>query len=210
MTTLLLIRHALCDSVGHSLAGRTPGVHLNATGRAQAAALAERLARVPLAGIYSSPLERTRETAEAIAARQAGAPGRTVAVEVVPELLELDFGDWTGRTLAELDGDERWRAFNRFRSSTRIPGGELIVEVQARAVGALERLIQRHPAATVAVVSHGDVLRAMLAYYLGVPLDLMARLTVDPASVSIVRAGHFDAKVQCINLTAGWPDGLDS
>jgi probable phosphomutase (TIGR03848 family) len=199
MTTFLLIRHGTCDSVGRSIAGRAPGVHLNGAGRAQVAALADRLAALPIAAIYSSPLERACETAAPLAARH----GK--AVTILPELTELDFGEWTGRTLAELDTAEGWRAFNTFRSGTRIPSGELMTEVQARAVGALERLTQTHGDATVAIVTHGDVIRAVLTYFLGMPLDLLQRIEIDPAAVSIVRLDRFGPVVLRLNSTFDGP-----
>jgi probable phosphomutase (TIGR03848 family) len=199
MTTFLLIRHGLCDSVGRAIAGRAPGVHLNHTGQAQAEALAHRLAGIPIAAVYSSPLERARETATPLAKRQ----GKSVAI--VPELNELDFGDWTGRTLAELDQADGWREFNAFRSGTRIPGGELMSDVQSRAVGALERLARWHGDATVAAVSHGDVIRAMLTYFLGMPLDLLQRLEIAPASISVVRFDRYGPVVPLINSTEDWP-----
>ena len=128
---------------------------------------------------------------------------------VVPDLLELDFGDWTGRSIAELEAAEAWRGFNVFRSGTRIPGGELMTEVQARAVGALERLSRQHPTSTIAVVSHGDVIRAMLVYFLGMPLDLLQRIAIDPASVSVLRLDPFGATVLRMNTVARWPDGRE-
>jgi probable phosphomutase (TIGR03848 family) len=199
MTTFLLIRHGSCDPVGKSIAGRAPGIHLNDTGRAQATALAERLAAVPVAAVYSSPLERAQETAAPLAARQ----GKSVTI--VPELVELDFGEWTGRTLAELHEAAGWREFNAFRSGTRIPGGELMSEVQSRAVGALERLARSHPDATVAAVSHGDVIRAILTYFLGMPLDLLQRIEIDPTSVSVLRLDRFGPAVLRMNGTGDWP-----
>ena len=183
MTTLLLVRHALCDPVGKAVAGRAPGVLLNETGRAQAERLSERLAGLPIEALYSSPLERARETARPIAERLG------LEVRLAPELLELDFGEWTGLTFEEVRASAAWQQFNSFRSCTRIPGGELMLEVQARAVAALERLRERH-AGWVVAVSHGDVIRAAIAHYVGIPLDLVQRLEVGPASVSAL---SFDA-----------------
>jgi probable phosphoglycerate mutase len=195
MTTLLLVRHAMCDPVGRAIAGRAPGVSLNAEGRAQAERLAERLARRALDAIYASPLERARETADAIAAPHA------LAVCVDAGLNEIDFGDWTGRTLAELEPVAAWRAFNSRRRSARIPGGESMRDAQLRAVAAVERLCERHPSATVLAVSHGDIIKGIVAHYLGMSLDHLARLEIAPASVSVLAREGSRATVLALNTT---------
>lgn len=199
MTTILLIRHATCDPVGSVLSGRTPSVHLNSRGHAQAEALAERLAPVALDAIYSSPLERTVQTAEAIAR------GRHLRVETMEELLELDFGRWTGRRFADLDGDEEWRRWNAVRSLARIPEGEAMLEVQTRALSALRAVTSRWPEGRCAVVSHGDLIRSTLAYLLGMPTDLMLRIEIRPASASVVQLGPDYVKVVCVNHTGDLP-----
>jgi probable phosphomutase (TIGR03848 family) len=195
MTTFLLIRHALCDSVGRSIAGRQRGVQLNDTGRRQAQRLADRLSPVQLAGVYSSPLERAVDTARPIASKQG------LAVQVVEGLNEIDFGDWTGRALTDLDQLPDWQRFNRLRGSSSIPGGESMVEVLARALRELDRLRELHPApeAKVAVVSHGDVLRAVVAHLLGIPLNFMQRLQIDPASVSAVEMDNQAPRLLLLN-----------
>ncbi len=124
----MLIRHGLTDAVGHRITGRLPGVHLNETGRGQAAALPDRLTRWKIDAIYSSPLERTLETAAPLAERL----GMTVRPDIA--FAEFDFGDWAGMLISELDEREDWKVFCRYRSSTRAPGGELITEVQTRMV----------------------------------------------------------------------------
>ena len=203
MTTFLLIRHALCDPVGRSIAGRQPGVHLNAEGKRDAVSLGAQLAQLALAGVYSSPLERALETAGSIAAPH-GLP-----VYTAPGLNEVDFGEWTGKTLEELDGLAEWKNFNTRRSQTRIPGGEAMPEVLSRATAELDRQSRLHPGeALVAVVSHGDVLRAVFADALGMSLDNLQRLEVSPASISVLRFDRGDRRVLQINLTAGWPDSL--
>jgi probable phosphoglycerate mutase len=190
---LYLVRHALCDPVGRSLSGRTPRVCLNAEGRAQATALAARLAGARLTAVHSSPLARALETAATLARPH----GLTPTVE--PGLAELAFGAWTGRTIDGLHGDPTWTHFNAYRSGTRAPGGELALEAQARAVAAVLRLAESHPDARVAVVSHADVLKAVLGHLLGVPLDLQHRLEVAPASVSEVELSPWGARVLAIN-----------
>jgi probable phosphoglycerate mutase len=175
-------------------------VHLNTAGEGQAARLADRLRAVRIEAVYSSPLERARQTAEPIA-RGRGVEGGALEVRTLDALAEIAFGEWTGRTLSELDREPAWRRFNSFRSGTRIPGGELIAEVQARAVSGLVALRGRHPAGTVVAVSHGDVIRAALAYWLGMPLDLMQRLEVEPASVSAVELDDDGVRILRLNDT---------
>lgn len=180
-TTILLVRHAAHDHLGHVLSGRMPDIPLNAAGRAQARALGARLARVPLAAIYTSPVQRARETATAIAA---------AAGEAVPEtadaLDEIDFGAWTGQTFAALDGDPAWAAWNMRRGSALPPGGEAMRDVQARAMGFAARIAAQHGGGMVALVSHCDVIRAAIAGWLGLHLDRLLGFAVDPASVSRV------------------------
>jgi broad specificity phosphatase PhoE len=201
VTTFLLIRHASCDPVGRSIAGRKPGVHLNAEGSEQAARLAERLTALSIDGLYSSPLERAMETAEPIGSRQ------HLDIQPAAGLLEVDFGSWTGKTLSELELVPEWRSFNQFRSGTRIPGGENMAEVLSRSLGELERLRRLHPSpgALVAVVSHGDVLRMLLTHALGMPADLLHRLELSPASVTVLQVEDYGIRLLLLNSTEGWP-----
>ena len=157
MTTFFLIRHASCSGLGQTLWGRTPGVCLNETGKLEAQRLAERFRGMTLEAIYSSPLERALETAETIA--------RTMKLEVNrnPAFDEIDFGDWTGKSFETLSSDEVWRRFNSVRSATRIPGGESFLEVQTRVVTELDKLSSQHNNARVAIVSHGQIPRRILA-----------------------------------------------
>ena len=178
MAIVLLVRHAAHDLLGRAIAGRMPGVHLNGEGRRQASLLAEQLARAPIAAVYSSPLERARETAQPIAERL------KLPLRIAGEANEVDFGDWTNRDFAALAKLEAWRLFHSFRSGTRIPGGELLIETQARIVGLIGRLAERHGREHIAVVSHGDVIRSALVYYLGMPIDFISRIEVGPASIS--------------------------
>jgi probable phosphomutase (TIGR03848 family) len=197
MTTLYLIRHGLTDLVGHTMAGRMPGVHLNETGRREAERLAEALAHAPIQRIYSSPLERARETAAPLAAKLG------LDVRISEALNEVDVGDWTGKTIKELEPVELWKQWNQFRSGLRIPNGETMLEVQARMMGALESVRRKLPDGAVALISHGDPLRATLAYLLGAPLDMLLRFEVGPASVSIVHLHDWGAQVRCINVRPG-------
>lgn len=181
MTDLLLIRHATNDWVGDRLAGWTPDVHLNDPGRAQAAALAARLASWRLEAIYSSPLERAVETAQAVAQRH----GLEVAIE--PGVGESRYGAWTGQSIKELAKTPEWLQVQFTPSLAQFPDGESLSEMQARAVAAIERLRRLHSKGVVAVFSHADVIKALAAYYAGMPFDLFQRLVIDTASVTWLR-----------------------
>ncbi len=195
MTVFLLIRHGANDSIDQNiLAGRTPDVHLNEQGRRQAADLAEFLRDRPLQAIYSSPLERTMETAEPIARLH------HVEVQVLPEITEVDYGAWTGRSVADLALDPCWKAYNTLRGGTRIPSGELGLEVQLRMIRAFEKLSGVHETGLVALVSHGDPIRVVLAHCLNAPLDAVLRFDIALASVSVMEytCGQ-PPRVLCIN-----------
>jgi probable phosphoglycerate mutase len=192
-TTLFLVRHAAHDLLGRVLTGRMSGVSLGVEGRSQAAQLGERLAREAVSAVYTSPLERAQETATPIAALL-GLPA-----SVVDGMTEVDYGDWSGSRFEALKADPRWAAWNTSKITQRPPGGESLLDVQCRAVGALETLCVAHPEAGIVVVSHGDVIKAALAHYLGLGLEGIARFEVSPASVSTVAVGAWGAKVHAIN-----------
>lgn len=184
MTILLLIRHATNDYVKEGrLAGWTPGVHINAQGQREADALAKRLNDIPIAAIYSSPLERAVDTAEAIAACQ------KLPVEVRPELGEVQTGEWTGKLIKELIETDMWKKIQTSPVGVHLPGGESIDEVQARIVGAIDAIVAAHPNQIVAVVSHSDPLKAAIAHYLGMDLNQFQRIIVSPASVTVFIMG---------------------
>ncbi|MBE7171325.1 MAG: histidine phosphatase family protein [Williamsia sp.] len=195
MTKFLLIRHALTDSVGRSLSGRAPGVYLNAAGREQAQELAARLSHLPVAAIYSSPLERALETALPIEERL-HCPTR-----INEDFLEIQFGDWTNKSFQELDIQLSFQRFNSFRSATRIPAGELMAEAQLRMIRGLEKLRLQHAGQLVAVISHSDLIKATIAYYAGIHLDLFQRIEISPASVSILEIGDDAARIILLNHT---------
>ncbi|RYC30676.1 histidine phosphatase family protein [Lichenibacterium minor] len=178
MLTLLLVRHASHGLLGRVLAGRMPGVSLSEQGLREAERLAELVAGRGIGRVISSPLDRTRETAAAIAARI----GRDV--EVAEEINEIDCGSWTGADFAKLPDDPHWHRWNRERSTCPMPGGEGMAAVQARAVGLIARLAAEPGDATVALVTHSDVVKAVVMAALGLSLDRHDHLTVDPASVA--------------------------
>jgi probable phosphoglycerate mutase len=197
MTVLVLVRHAHTDSAGKRLTGRQRGVHLNARGREEAAALARRLEGVPVRAIYSSPLERCRETAAPLA-RALG-----ITVRARGALLEVDYGDWTGRPIAGVRRTRLWRVVQHAPSRIRFPGGESLHEVQARAVAEVERIAVEHPRDVVAVVTHADVVRLVIAHYSGMHLDHLQRLVVDPASASVLVLDEGTARLVKVNDTGG-------
>lgn len=180
MTVLLLMRHAVTEATGDRLGGRTPGVHLSEEGRAQAEESARRLSDLPLRAVYTSPLERTRETADIVAAPHDLEP-------VVEEGVgEVDYGTWTDEPLADLRERDLWPLIQHVPSRVAFPGGEAIRGAQARAVDALEVLANRHADEAVVVVSHADVIKAVVAHFVGMPLDTFQRLVVSPASVTVL------------------------
>lgn len=178
-TRILLVRHGINDYVKKGLlAGRTPGVHLNADGQAQAQSVAERLGGEKIAAVYSSPLERCQETATPLAERLG------LELRLLEDVKETDCGAWTGQALEELRKAETWRQVQINPSGFRFPDGESMLEIQARMVAALERLSREHKGETIAVFSHSDPIKLAIAFYVGMPLDLFQRLEVSPASVS--------------------------
>jgi probable phosphomutase (TIGR03848 family) len=205
MATVILVRHGRTTAnTAGVLAGRAAGVRLDAVGRTQAARTAERLAVVPLVAVVSSPLERCRQTARTILERQEGAP----VSRVDGALTECDYGQWQGRTLAELATEPMWSVVQNQPSAAAFPGGESLAAMQARAVAAVRRhdagiQAEHGPGAVWAAVSHGDVIKAVLADALGMHLDLFQRLTVGPASVSIVRYGTSRPDVVATNTDFG-------
>lgn len=205
MATIILVRHGRTTANATGLlAGRAVGVSLDEVGRGQAVLAGERLAAVPLVGVVSSPLERCRETAQLILDRQAGTP----KVPVDPGINECDYGRWQGRTLSELAKEDLWPMVQSQPSAVVFPGGESMAAMQARAVAA----VRRHdaafeadygPAAVWAAVSHGDIIKSVLADALGMHLDLFQRITVGPASLSIVHYGASRPSVHAANTDAG-------
>jgi broad specificity phosphatase PhoE len=203
MTRILLIRHGSTDLLGRVLYGRMPGVHLNEEGRRQARAAGQALkARYTIDAVVSSPLERATETAQLIADPQ------NLNVSTDEGLNELEFGAWLGKPFTDLRECEEWRQFNQLRSLTRAPGGESLIEVQARAWKSLEKIQARHPDGTVAAVTHGDVIRALLLLLLGMPVDYILRLEVAPASVSEIVLGEGGPLVRSINESVWRPEKM--
>lgn len=201
MTGLFLIRHATTQDVDRALAGRAPGRRLSERGRDEARAVAALLATAPVAAVYASPLERTVETAEPLA------DVHGLETRPLEAFHEVDFGAWTGLRFEELDQREDWQRWNRYRADARPPGGESMQDVLARALDGVRSLMVRHPDAWVAVVSHCDVIRPLLAHFMGLPLGQLLRIEVSPASVSAVEVRTTGPRVLCVNRGAvpPWP-----
>jgi probable phosphoglycerate mutase len=201
-TLVLFVRHGLTATTGKKLPGRARRLHLAEEGRRQAEADARRLRRVDrIAAVYASPLERARETAQAIA------EARGLRVRIEPALSDLDVGEWTGRSLGRLRRRREWPVIQRHPSGFRFPGGESFTEMQARMVSAVERLCARHPGATIVVVSHADPIKAVLSHALGAHLDLFQRIAIAPGSVSAVAYRGLGPTVLALNAAdgdAGW------
>jgi probable phosphomutase (TIGR03848 family) len=203
MTTVLLIRHGRTSAnTAGILAGRSSGVELDAVGRTQVADVGTRLAGVPLRAVVTSPLRRCRQTTQALV----GARAEPCPVHSEQGIIECGYGDWTGKTLKELSGEKLWATVQSQPSAVRFPGGESMTEMSARAVGTIRswdaRMEAEHGADAVwAAVSHGDVIKAVLADALGMHLDAFQRILVDPASVSIVRYTASRPYVVTVNST---------
>jgi probable phosphoglycerate mutase len=216
-TVVLFVRHGATPTTGQVLPGRAPGLHLGDAGRAQAETVAQRLLhwartpaetdghrgrptkasppRLPITAVYSSPLERTKETAGPIAA----ALGLRVRTE--RGLVECDFGEWTGAQLSSLAKTAEWRTVQRYPSGFRFPGGESFVAMQARMVQTVAELCRRHRGEAVVAVSHADPIKAAVAEALGTHLDLFQRIVVSPCSVTAVAYGPTGPTVLAVNST---------
>jgi broad specificity phosphatase PhoE len=194
VTRFLLVRHAAHDWLGRGIAGRLPGVGLNALGHAQADALVQRLQGATVDALYCSPQPRTQETAAPLAG------ARNLEMRIDPAFDEIDFGAWTGRSFDELGSwGDAWSNWCDRRGSARPPGGESFAEVARRSVQGLHALRERHPEQHVLVVSHGDVIKAIVATHLGMSLDHLERFDIAPASVSVLDAGEGWSRLQLLN-----------
>ena len=200
MTTFIFVRHATNDWVKKNrLPGWTSGIHLNEEGHKQAQAAAERLKPVKLKAIYASHLERAIETAEIIAA------GRNLQVQTRENLADLKTGDWTGRSVKQAARSRIWKDIQQRPTHTRMPGGESFSEMQGRLIGELEKIRAAHPKGTVVVVSHADAIKSIVAYYLKLDLDHFQRITISPASLSVIQVEDQLARLLRLNDTGPLP-----
>jgi probable phosphoglycerate mutase len=199
-TRVVLVRHAVTAETGPVLSGRRSGIDLSDTGRTQADGAAQRLAGLPVAAVYSSPLERCRQTADAIAAHHG------LSVTELAGLAEADYGDWTGQKIEDLRGSDLWKLVQVTPSAVRFPQGESVREMQSRIVTALEEVVAGHAGELVVVVSHADPIKAAVAHFTGVHLDLFQRLFVSPASCTVLRFGPTGAALVKLNDTGTMND----
>lgn len=192
MLTVLLIRHGRAEFKPGHLYGWTPGVRLSADGREEVKRLAERLEPLRLNAIYTSPLERCTETAEAIV------DGRRLEISTIEGLGEVRYGKWQGKSYRTLMKTKLWRTIQLVPSQARFPGGESLLELQRRGVESIETIRARHKRGMVAAVSHADMIKAIVAHYLGMHLDLFQRINVETASVTAL--GFYDRFPRLLRL----------
>ena len=197
-TLILLVRHGQTPTTGKVLPGRASGLYLSEHGVQQAARVAERLVTLPITAIYSSPMERTRQTAEPTA-QQCGLP-----VVEEPGLLEGDFGDWTGAALADLMKLPEWHTVQHQPDQFRFPNGESFVEIRDRMASTLDQLREQHPGGTVVCFSHADPIRIAVADALGTPLNRFQRISISPCSVSAIayQTGAADSEPQVLTVNS--------
>jgi probable phosphoglycerate mutase len=194
MTVFLCIRHGKCAPIGKYIAGRISGIHLNKEGQDEVAQLSDNLKTIGISKVYSSPLERAQETAEIICRK------RNLDYEIRQELNEIDYGEWSGRTFDELSQIPLWHDFNRAKGLIRIPQGELLIEIESRVAVFVEN-IRKNSDGIVALVSHAEPIKCLIAHYAGIPLDLVGRVEIDTASVSVLKLNGFCANIICVNHT---------
>lgn len=199
-TVVLLVRHGQTPTTGKILPGRALGLHLSETGQGQAKAVGERIATLPkVEAIYASPLDRTKETAGAIAA------ARNMKVTLDKGLLEADIGDWTGLDFKTVRKAPEWKTVHAYPSGFRFPGGESFVEMQTRIVATMDRLRHAHPGQTIVAVSHADPIKAAVAHALGTHLDLFQRIVISPCSITAIAYGDGGPMVLSVNTTSDGP-----
>jgi broad specificity phosphatase PhoE len=191
VTTFVFVRHGENDVIITRIAGRQSGVHLNAAGREQARRVADAIGRFPIDAIYAGPLERACETAEPLCHRL-GLP-----LQIAEEFNEIQFGDWTNRDFNDLRKQEEFQTWNAFRSFSAAPNGEMMLEVQTRVISKVRNLAAQYQ--FVVIFTHGDVIRATMAYALGLALDLFQRIQIDSASLSAFQLHKASVRVLLLN-----------
>lgn len=201
-TTIILIRHGLTSSTGKILPGRTPGLFLSNEGISQAQKVGQRIAKTTkLDALYSSPMERTIQTAQQIS------KFCNIDLQIDEGLLECDFGSWTGKELKELMKDPAWQNVQHWPSGFSFPQGESFLQMQHRITSTLSKLQEKHIGQTIAAVSHADPIKAALAYAMGIHLDLFQRLIVSPCSMSILNYNSLGINILGVNNICELPLG---
>jgi probable phosphoglycerate mutase len=201
-TRLVLVRHAVTAHTGPLLSGRMPGIDLSDKGVGQADATAQRLAKLPIAAIYASPIERTTQTAQRIAAHH------QLEVQPLEGVIEADYGDWTGGKIADLAKTDEWKVVQVAPSRARFPNDESLYDMQTRMVKTLDDVVAQHPHETIVVVSHADPIKSAIAHYTGMHLDQFQRLHVSPASVTVFDFHAYGVMMVKCNDTGGLDDLL--
>jgi probable phosphoglycerate mutase len=199
-TTILLVRHGENEwTEKHKLAGRVEGVHLNEYGRQQAEALGQCLAKTELSAIYASPLERTMETATAIAKHH--------KLDIIqrPGIIEVDYGEWTGQAIKKLAKEKSWPIIQFYPTGANFPAGETMYHMQSRMVQEINQLAADHRGQTIALIGHADLIKAAVAHYLGVHFDLFQRIVISTASITAISFTEFGPRVLKVNDTAHNP-----
>jgi probable phosphoglycerate mutase len=193
LTTFILVRHAHNDWIDKGIPGWTAGVHLNEQGQKEALRLAERFAPDSVSALFSSPLERAKETAAPLANKLG------LEISIRDDLGEVRCGKWTGLLFSELSHEEIAELFDSFRNGMRIPGGESITHVQERIVRCFNEIRRQYPNQRVAVVSHGDPIKTIVAHYAGIPLEFYNRLEIRPCSVTILEVDTEHVRIVSLN-----------
>ena len=201
-TRLVLVRHGVTAHTGPLLSGRMPGIDLSEKGIAQAQAAAERLTALTVSTVYASPIERTTQTAQRIAAHH------SLDVVALPGVIEADYGDWTGGEISELAKTDEWKVVQVAPSRAQFPNGETIRAMQARMIETFDDLVMQHPHETVVVVSHADPIKSAIAHYTGMHLDLFQRVHVSPASATVFDFHAYGVMMVKCNDTGGLDDLL--
>ena len=197
MTVFYLVRHGVTSHTGHKLSGWMPDIHLTDAGRRQAEAAAESLSKAPFKAVYASPITRCAETARIIASRH------RLRVRTRDDLGEVEYGSWTNKSLKVVARTKLWSKVQRWPAGARFPEGESFVEVQTRAVEAIEDLRTKHRKDQICVVSHGDVIRLLAAHYMGIHLDLFQRIVVSPGSITVLSVGDSGPGMFALNAPPG-------
>jgi probable phosphomutase (TIGR03848 family) len=195
-TNLLFVRHGSTPTTGKVLPGRARGLELSPEGRAQADTVAQRLRAVaPVDAVYSSPLERCKQTAAPIALQF------DARVGIRKGFIECDVGEWTGASLTSLANLPEWKAMHAHPAGFRFPEGESFLEMQARVANAVADIVAAHPGQRVVVVTHADIVKLAIVSALGMALDALHRMTISPCSVTAVAYGHLGPHVLTVNST---------
>ncbi|MDG5815360.1 histidine phosphatase family protein [Chitinispirillales bacterium ANBcel5] len=193
MVELFLVRHGYVDFSG-KIPGRLKNVHLSERGYEQSKQLVKILGKKKIDVVYSSPLERCVETAKPLCAEYG------IPLQLDSLLIELDYGNWNGKTFESLEHDYEWKRFHSFRSLTKAPNGESMISVQNRMITFIEKLKRETPHRRILIVSHNEPIKSVISYLCGIALDMFLRLSIDPGSISEIRLFQDSAVLKTLNF----------